>query len=145
MAKNDEWGAAAYLSHSKYGINTEVRINNYGNSNSIPLGTGCGASSANAGRSETCAISYGSATVYPQSTTGNIAGVFDMSGGAYEYVMGVFANSSGSLWSGNSTSSNSGFNGLVGSSGASYTSGIAFPEEKYYNVYKASSGIIRQV
>ena len=28
MMKNTEWGAVAYLSHSKYGINTEVRINN---------------------------------------------------------------------------------------------------------------------
>ena len=62
-----------------------------------------------------------------------------MSGGAYEYVMGVFANSDGQLWSGNSSSTNSGFTGLVGSSGESYT-GIAFPDSKYYDVYKASSG-----
>ena len=31
MMKNTEWGALAYLSHSKYGINTEVRINNNSN------------------------------------------------------------------------------------------------------------------
>ena len=142
MAKNDEWGAAAYLSHSKYGINTEVRLNNYYNND---YKTGCGASIANASESTSCDISYGSSSTYPQSTTGNINGIFDMSGGAWERVMGVFANSEGTLWSGYDTSYNSGFNGLVGSSGTSYTSGIAFPEEKYYNVYKASSGIIRQV
>ncbi len=28
MMKNTEWGAVAYLSHSKYGINTEININN---------------------------------------------------------------------------------------------------------------------
>ena len=140
MAKNTEWAAAAYLSHSKYGINGEVRVNNYGNSSVVPLGTGCGASSADASRSGTCAISYGSATSYPQSTTGNITGVFDMSGGAWERVMGVFANSEGTLWSGKDTSYNSGFNGLLGTNGTSKTNGIAFPESKYYNVYKASSG-----
>ena len=28
MMKNSEWGAAAYLSHSKYGVNREVYTNN---------------------------------------------------------------------------------------------------------------------
>ena len=136
MAKNTEWAAVAYLSHSQYGINSEVRINNQWD-----YTTGCGASTANASNSSTCDIAYGSGvTSYPQSTTGNITGVFDMSGGALEYVMGVFANSDGTLWSGNSTSLNSGFNGLLGTNGTSKTNGIAFPEEKYYNVYKASSG-----
>ena len=109
MAKNTEWSAVAYLSHSRYGINGKIRINNYGtytNNEYIPLGTGCGASTANASESSTCQIAYGSATSYPQSTTGNITGVFDMYGGAWEYVMGVFANSDGTLWSGYSTSSN---------------------------------------
>ena len=62
-----------------------------------------------------------------------------MSGGAWEYVMGVFANSDGQLWSGYSTSINSGFTGLVGSAGDQYT-GVDFPDSKYYDVYRASSG-----
>ena len=41
--------------------------------------------------------------------------------------------------SGDDTSYNSGFTGLLGSSGTSYT-GTAFPDSKYYDVYKASSG-----
>ena len=79
------------------------------------------------------------------STTGNIYGVYDMSGGATEYVMGVFANSSYTsgttiyLWSGNSTTYNSGFTGKLGSSGDTYE-GVVFPNAKYYDVYKASSG-----
>ncbi len=138
MMKNNEWGAVAYLSHSKYGINSEVRINNYWNSRKTL--TGCGASTVNASNSATCGITYGSSSIYPQSTTGNISGIFDMSGGAWERVMGVFANSDGTLWSGLSTSLNSGFNGLLGTNGTSKTDGIAFPESKYYEVYKASSG-----
>ena len=73
------------------------------------------------------------------STTGNIYGVYDMSGEAYEYVMGVFANSNGELWSGQSATYNSGFTGKLGTSGNDYT-GISFPNTKYYDVYKASSG-----
>ena len=138
MMKNNEWGAVAYLSHSKYGINSEVRINNYWNNNQTL--TGCGASTADASSSTTCGITYGKFSSYPQSTTGNISGIFDMSGGIFEYVMGVFANSDGTLWSGYSTSSNSGFNGLLGTAGTAKTDGIAFPENKYYEVYKASSG-----
>lgn len=112
----------------------------YGNSNSQPLGTGCGASTAAVAESEKCAISYGSATSYLQSTTGNITGIFDMSGGAWERVMGVFANSDGTLWSGRDKTENSGFNGLLGTSGTLKTDGIDFPENKYYDVYKASTG-----
>ena len=62
-----------------------------------------------------------------------------MSGGAYDAVMGVFSNSSDNLWSGNSSSGNSGFTGKVGESGDDYT-GVSFPNPKYYDVYKASSG-----
>ena len=88
MMKNSEWGAVAYLSHSKYGINSEIRINNYWNNGTL---TGCGASSSvNRGSTSSCEIAYGGATTYPQSTTGNISGIFDMSGGAAEFVMGNF-------------------------------------------------------
>ena len=87
MIKNSEWGAIAYLSHSQYGINDEVRLNN--NSNYI---TGCGASSSDGASTSSCELVYGgvSSGVYPQSTSGNITGVFDMSGGADEYVMGYY-------------------------------------------------------
>ena len=106
MMKNSEWGAAAYLSHSKYGINNEIRLNN--NSNFI---TGCGANTANASSSTNCEILYGSVSEYPQSTTGNILGIFDMSGGSWERVMGNY-------------------NDTIGSSGFS-----AMPDSKYYDKY----------
>ncbi len=68
MMKNDEWGAVAYLSRSKYGTNREVTINDNG---SFYTGGGSGNAYVNNGA---------------QSTTGNVYGVYDMSGGAYEYV-----------------------------------------------------------
>ncbi len=88
MIKNTEWGVVAYLSRSKYGINDEIRLNN----NSTPK-TGCGASVSNANNTSSCEIEYGKVTSYPQSTTGNITGIFDMSGGGNEDVMGAQYNS----------------------------------------------------
>jgi len=128
MMKNSEWGAVAYLSHSKYGINDEIRINNNYN-----YTTGCGASTVNGSSTSACEISYNSSST-PQSTTGNITGVFDMSGGAYEYVMGVLADSNGNPRSGYDSSYNSGYNGLLYDD-TSYTSGISFPAAKYYDLY----------
>ena len=109
MMKNSEWGAVAYLSHSNYGINEEIKINN--NSNYM---TGCGSNTANGASTTNCEIAYANASSYPQSTTGNISGIFDMSGGAYEYVMGNYNNTTGS----------SGFSTL--------------PNAKYYDNYLAS-------
>ena len=59
-----------------------------------------------------------------------------MSAGAGENVMGVLADSSGAPRSGNSDSRNSGFNGTL-ENGSKYSSGIAFPEAKYYDLYKS--------
>ena len=163
MMKNSEWGAAAYLSHSKYGVNREVYFNN---SSSYYTGRSGGNKGGKtpinkAYTDQTSTNQYNKYGYYTwdgyllnyntntksstrdltkvTSTTGNITGIYDMSGGALEYVMGVFANSNGELWSGYSTSLNSGFTGLVGLAGTSYT-GTAFPDSKYYDVYKATSG-----
>ena len=82
MLTNMEWGALAYLTQSKYGKGTtEVYPNGYAS-----YRTGCGSTSATAKGLNTCVNAYGSSTSYPQSTTGNITGVFDASGGVSEYV-----------------------------------------------------------
>ena len=73
------------------------------------------------------------------STTGNIYGIYDMTGGAWEYVMGVFANSDGEKWAGTNSNANSGFSGKLGSTGTDIE-GLVWPDEKYYDVYKASNG-----
>ena len=96
MMKNTEWGAVAYLSHSKYGINTEIRINN--NSNyltgySAVDGTDQSSYPGTYGTDSTKTLPYNTPTGYKASTTGNITGVYDMSGGAWEYVAAYMPSS----------------------------------------------------
>lgn len=145
MSKNSDWGAILYLSHSQYGINSEIRVNNYYNSGTK---TGCGASTSNATQVTTCSILYGGDTSYPQSTTGNIYGIFDMSGGAWEYQMGVYTNSTSDKYSGICNYYNSGYNGKYGnpsgnvncnSSILSNTTGQDYPNTKYYKLYPITS------
>ena len=92
MLTNYEWGAVAYLTNSKYGrctdeSCTEVTINNC-NTNV----TGIGANTVSEGESSTtcttAANKYDGTYGKLASTTGNITGVYDMSGGSWEYVMG---------------------------------------------------------
>ncbi len=136
MSKNNEWGAVAYLTQSIYGrctsstSCTEVGINN--NKSYI---TGYGAPAG----SDTSVTNgaYNTTLGKDASTTGTIYGIYDMSGGAYEYVMGVSADSNGKPRSGYNSSSNSGFTGML-SDGTTYT-GITFPDSKYYNLYTGSS------
>ena len=136
MSKNNEWGAVAYLTQSIYGrctsstSCTEIGINN--NSSYI---TGYGAP---AGSYESVTNgAYNTTLGKDASTTGTIYGIYDMSGGADEYVMGVFADSNGQPRSGNNTSYNSGFTGML-YDGTTYT-GASFPDSKYYNLYTGSS------
>ncbi|MDD3304332.1 MAG: hypothetical protein PHP54_05380 [Clostridia bacterium] len=84
MMKNVEWGAVAYLTHSQYGRNrNEITMNN--NSNFI-VGMACDTLSGNG----TPAITNNYTTAKGQlaSTTGNTSGIYDMSGGSWEYVAG---------------------------------------------------------
>ena len=124
MMKNTEWGAVTYLSRSKYGINEEVKINNNSsyktgysalpmtNQQTYPGDSGDGASYNSL---------YNTEVGYLASTTGTISGIYDMSGGAHEYVAAY-------------TSEN------VGSSGFTTTT-IANYDAKYFDVYNASSSI----
>ena len=117
MMKNSEWGAAAYLSHSKYGKDGEVYINNC--SNYI---TGIGAETASAQQSNvTCTAEsnkYNGAIGVNASTTGNVYGVYDMSGGAWEYVMGVYQKTKGS---------------------SEFKDNLEGIDEKYYDNYKTNN------
>ena len=110
MSKNNEWGAVAYLTHSIYGrctnstTCTEVGINN---NEGYITGYGAPAGSSNSVTNG----AYNTTLGKDASTTKNIYGIYDMSGGRYEYVMGVY----------NNAKSSSGFNSL--------------PDSKYYNNY----------
>jgi hypothetical protein len=102
MIKNTEWGSVAYLQHSKYGSQISVRINN--NSSYItgyaatvePTLSFNGGTSIDGNRIEstslsqdgTYTINYLNQNSVVASTTNNYTGIYDMSGGAWEYVMG---------------------------------------------------------
>lgn len=88
MTKNIEWSAVSYLATSGYGIeDIEVGKNGYNNSG---VKTGC--ANGTSVNSTICINQFRNSDTYPQSTTGNITGVFDMSGGNWEYVMAVLYN-----------------------------------------------------
>ena len=160
MSKNSEWGAVAYLSQSRYGkygnsdyegVNKEI----YQNKSSSYI---TGSSNGTPGTESTNPqVSYDTPySGYGASTTGTIYGIYDMSGGTSEFVMGNYNKYSGytareytakeaetilgrtdhlsvGIW-------NSGFNGPVygkdsDGSPMSWTSGVDFPEEKYFDLY----------
>lgn len=77
LIKNSEWGAVTYLSYSKYGTNGR-KIENNNNSQYITGG------------------SNNEKSVYVtninQSSTGNATGVYDLSGGAWEYTAAYIDN-----------------------------------------------------
>ena len=121
MMKNSEWGAVAYLSQSKYGKlgNTNFIGSNkeiYQNKSNQYI-TGCSWGKPSGGTSS----DYGCQYTYDvningtgASTTGTIYGIYDMSGGSWEYVMGNY-------------------NDMIGSSGFE-----SIPESKYYDKYISS-------
>ena len=103
MIKNMEWGAAAYLKQSKYGLGNTIMKTNSNSSCYTGGGTG---------------DAY--KTNVMQSTTGNVYGVYDMSGGCFEYVMGFELNS----------------NNQFNTDKSSFTTE---PNFKYYDKYKYES------
>ena len=148
MMKNTEWGAVAYLQHSIYGSRASVRINN--NSNYI---TGysataeptCGYTGDNrdCNRYEGTSLNtdgtytkrYNSKIGYLASTTNNISGIYDMSGGSWEYMMGVMLYSDNQTpCAGRDATYTSGFAGPYCNTSGSAT-GISLPEKKYYDTY----------
>ena len=114
MSKNNEWGAVAYLTHSIYGrCITSTSCTAIGINNKQGYITGYGAPAGSAINVKNGA--YNTSLGKDASTTGNIYGIYDMSGGTDEYVMGVYSN----------TISSSGFSSL--------------PDSKYYNNYTSTN------
>ena len=122
MMKNSEWGVVAYLTQSKYGklgnINFTGADKEIYQNKSDQFITGCSWSHPSGGTES----DYGCQYTYDinlngtgASTTGNIYGIYDMSGGAWEYVM---AN----------------YNDDLGEAGF-----ITMPESKYYDKYTSDN------
>ena len=131
MMKDTEWGAVAYLYSSIYGTynadqscisrGCEVWINNV-SSNGAWNGTkytGCAAQGVSSGpvTGTSCESGRGwDGAGVNASTTGNMYGIYDMSGGNWEYTMSVMQQSNGTP--------------QIQSSGFS-----SMPDSKYYNTY----------
>ena len=145
MVNNNDWGAATYLSASKYGAGYNgVQINangvDYDNSQGT---TGCGPwengntgsygnsglaidhkgiSVGTLGTQQACSSdgirAYNSTLGQLASTTNNPTGIYDMSGGSYEYVAASYSND-------------------LNSSSTSYFSQAAHPP--YVNTYNFSN------
>ncbi len=116
LMKNSEWGAVAYLAHSEYGRNgVEVTINNNG---------------------ETYYTGGGTGTAYKtnvnQSTTGNVTGIYDLSGNAYECVAGYIPN-------GNSNLLTYGSPMITSSTGEAKETGYLSYSTKYVTAYPYNS------
>ena len=92
MLTNYEWGAVAYLTNSKYGRCTDGSCTEVTINNCSTYITGIGANTVSASSSSTtcttAANQYDGTYGKLASTTGNITGVYDMSGGSWEYVVG---------------------------------------------------------
>ena len=152
MIKNSEWGAVAYLSHSKYGTCTdgtctEVNINNSSDNYTGRSGGAPGGSTAinTVYTDQTSTTKYNTYGFYTYdgylldydtntksatkdmskvaSTTNNIYGVYDMSGGAYEYTMSNIVNTDGTT--------------MIPSK-SNYTTS-SYPDAKYYDKYSYST------
>ena len=114
MIKNSEWGAVAYLSASEYGVGAGlINMNQQEQAGVDDMGasstgvTGCGplqeagaddrgvsySDGGRIGTSEACSAgnperAYNGSLGVLASTTGNEYGVYDMSGGAWDYALG---------------------------------------------------------
>ena len=117
MIKNMEWGAVAYLSHSKYGTCTDGKCVEIGLNDDYDLTTGCGPDSSS-GCNE-----YNTESGMLASTTQNIYGIYDMSGGMNEYVMGNMVSSDGKTM-------------LAGNSDFD-----TYPDDKYYDKYSYGTSL----
>ena len=110
MVNNNDWGAATYLSASKYGAGYNgVQVNASGTWRNDSYGTtGCGPSVAHntkhtysdggdLGTQEACSKgdkqrAYNGILGQLASTTNNITGIYDMYGGGWEYVAASYSN-----------------------------------------------------
>ena len=136
VAKNMDWGSVAYLSSSIYGRYTDSstcvasgcetwinNVNTYASGSYGPSITGCAGASVSAAVANSmsaCANGYSwSGLGVNASTNGNITGIYDMSGGSWEYVMGNMVDGSGNYYPS--------------------SSGLTKPDVKYFDSYAYSA------
>lgn len=134
MLTNLEWGAVTYLMHSKYGLCDQFscRDTYINNSQNLYTGRSAGILAKDSFYDDYGTYNYKGYVIDSvtgdlleekdstkiASTTGNITGIYDLSGGALEYVMGNMVNdknefysqTAGDKWSESSSLSNQYYN-----------------------------------
>ncbi len=139
--KNSEWALMSYLTQSKYGkygnpLYTGENKQVYMNNCNLSI-TGCSSGLKVVTSVKECTYQYNDLTIEDKgkgyagggaSSTGNVTGIYDINGGAWEYTMGVL-----NKMSGNTVTANSGYKGQI--TDGSTIEGREWPSEKYYDVY----------
>ncbi len=136
MMKNSEWGAVAYLTDSKYGRNgTEISVNQCSTyitgagrglnstEDSSQTGTSTIYNSTYSWSSVTDNQKYNGTVGKLSSTTGNVYGIYDISGGSSECVMGFYGTDNNTPTYGSSR----------------FTTDTFPSENKYYQIYLNST------
>ena len=130
LMKNIEWGAVGIISQSKYGIynsNSLIGLTENGGDGTLVIWTNPNSSyiTGTVGNTSTAknledaeCIRYNEKNGPKASTTGTVYGIYDMSGGAWDMVMGIVERSLGSNIPSNA---NTGFEN--------------WPSSKYYDIY----------
>ena len=107
LTKNSEWGAVAYLTYSKYGRNgQEITINNMSlnGENTVYAVTGYAGASVNASlvitnleaiKNNQVEGSWTTEQGQKSSSTGNVYGIYDLSGGTWEWTAGYIVLETG--------------------------------------------------
>ncbi len=121
MITNMEWGAVVYLAHSKYGRCIDGSCTEIGLNSCNLYKTGCGPQALGSNTNSSTCNSYTTELGMNASTTNNIYGVYDMSGGAYEHVMGNMSSSVGN------------YTYYASNGGTSFTYNST--NQKYLNIY----------
>ena len=145
--KNSEWGAVSYLAQSNYGRNgTEITINDYYTNSytESPYKTAItGLVSSDESETVNQTIdsmsAYDTINGYKGNTTGNITGVYDLSGGVWERTSAYISNGNSQLISdgNNSTYGSSGY--LLGAINTEYPNGYQTLSKRDYTVYSYNS------
>ena len=95
LMKNVEWGAVAYLAQSTYGKNSAVWKNPY--YDNISTKTGQAGVSISPDRTSSTYSYNNTAYGVNASTTGTVYGIYDMSGGVWEYAAAYVNNGNSNL------------------------------------------------
>ena len=138
-------GAVAYLTQSKYGRNKEeIMVNNYCTSARSPYrvavtGLAGNSISANSTTSLTSVYAYDTTNGMKASTTGNITGIYDLSGGLVERVAGYISNGNNYLYKDGTSGSGYGSGNLMGGTSEANPNGYQTLSTRDYTVYPYSS------